>query len=175
MHRHDPVTLRRGRVVFSATLLLALASTAADPAGAQVQPVSLVERPPWILTRHIEPRQQRTTQPPIGNAIVGGVLGGALAGGVAYVLFGGLGDCRDLCGLGLAYAVGVGTFVGLPLGVHLGNRRRGNFLVDLFLSTAAGAAAYALLKDRDDSAAILMVPVLQLAVTVSAERLMGRR
>src|SRR5213080_2926597 len=74
-----------------------------------------------------------------------GVLGwgaGALAGHFAQ------GDCyEDFCELeGIFYGGAAGGGLGLALGAHLGNRRRGNFPLDVLTSGAGGGVGYALMS-----------------------------
>ena len=109
-----------------------------------------------------------------------GALGwgaGALAGHFAQ------GDCyEDFCELeGIFYGGAAGGGLGLALGAHLGNRRRGNFLLDVAASGAIWGAGYGLIRSfasRDDGVGValtaILLPPTQLLTTVLVERASGR-
>jgi hypothetical protein len=107
---------------------------------------------------------------------VAGFIAGGLAAGNAAV-----GDCEDLGCLEAAFygAAALGT-VGVALGAHLGNGRRGDLLLDLataagiwvagigpILATGKGDGPYAV-------AAFIGVPIAQVVVTAAVERARGR-
>jgi hypothetical protein len=115
-----------------------------------------------------------TDQPPVEWPI----LGGAVAGAVGLVVGARIGyelECADGCpgdfgGLGGTVLGGLtGEMLLLPVGVHLGNRRRGSFAADLTASllSGSGALVFAAFTDPD---AIYIAPVIQLATTVFTER-----
>ena len=92
-----------------------------------------------------------------------GVLGwgaGALAGHLVQ------GDCfEDFCDFeGIFYGGAAGGGLGLALGAHLGNRRRGNFLLDVAASGAVWGVGYGLIRSfasRDDGVGVaLAVPLV---------------
>ena len=107
----------------------------------------------------------------LGGFFAGGLVGLALTSGCQ-------GD--DYCGLeGFLIGAAVGGTLGMAVGVHLGNDRRGSFPLD-FLTGAGiwgigiGAAA---LTDWDDTATLIAaigVPIVQLLGTVAVERATGR-
>ena len=109
-----------------------------------------------------------------------GVLGwgaGALAGHLVQ------GDCfEDFCDFeGIFYGGAAGGGLGLALGAHLGNRRRGNFLLDVVASGAVWGVGYGLIRsfaDRDDGTGValtaILLPPTQLLTTVLVERASGR-
>ena len=75
----------------------------------------------------------------------------------------------------------IGGTTGLALGVHLGNRCRGNFLLGFLASAAtwgAGIGIAAALYDGDDFTSafvvLLALPIVQTGVTVAVERATGR-
>jgi len=109
-----------------------------------------------------------------------GLLGwgiGAVAGGLSQA------DCGDeFCVFeGVFYGGAAGGGLGLAVGAHLGNRRRGSFLADLVVSGAVWGVGYAAMRSfldsSDDTGVILTavtLPPTQLVVTVLAERATGR-
>ena len=91
-------------------------------------------------------------------------------------------DCssHEFCELAAAFygAAAGGTF-GMALGVHLGNKRRGNFAVDFVTGAAIWGAGIGLAaaSDWDDTVtgvAFVMIPIAQLVSTVAFERAIGR-
>ena len=67
----------------------------------------------------------------------------------------------------------------MALGVHLGNRRRGNVVVDFVTGAAIWGAGIGLAaaSDWDDTVtqvAFVMIPIAQLVSTVAVERAIGR-
>jgi hypothetical protein len=123
------------------------------------------------------------SQPSIGSPLLAaaglGLLGwgvGALAGHVIQ------GDCfDDYCDVeGAFYGGDAGGGLGLAVGAHLGNRRRGSFPLDLLTSGAVWGVGYALMSsfaDDGDAAGVLLtaivLPPTQLLATVLVERATG--
>lgn len=109
-----------------------------------------------------------------------GVLGwgvGALAGHVIQ------GDCfGEYCEVeGIFYGGAAGGGLGLAVGAHLGNQRRGSFALDLLTSGVVWGAGYALMSsfaNDGDGAGVLLtaiiLPPTQLVATVLVERASGR-
>ena len=112
-----------------------------------------------------------------------GMVGFGVGGLIAYSAFSN--HCShafdDFCGLEeffLGAAVG-GTF-GMAVGVHLGNRRRGNLAKDFLAGALVWGAGIGYLAatrwDSDFSTIVLFTnPILQLGVTTSVERSVGRK
>lgn len=121
------------------------------------------------------------SQPSIAWPIVGG-----LALGTAGWFAGALlaleieKDCGEgLCVLDEVIFLGAATgTTGLALGVHLGNGRRGNFLLDLLTAGAVWGTGFVIFiaSDNQDLAIPLavLVPIGQLAATTAVERAKGR-
>jgi len=93
------------------------------------------------------------------------------------------GDCfEEYCGLeGIFYGGAAGGGMGLAVGAHLGNRRRGSFPLDVLTSGAVWGVGYALMSsfanDGDGAGVVLtaiMLPPTQLVATVLVERATGR-
>ena len=109
-----------------------------------------------------------------------GLLGwgiGALTGHVIQ------GDCfEEFCEFeGIFYGGAAGGGLGLAIGAHLGNRRRGSFLLDVVASGAVWGAGYALLRSFAESGdgdgvllTAIVLPPTQLVATVLVERATGR-
>ncbi len=109
-----------------------------------------------------------------------GLLGwgvGALAGHAIQ------GDCfEEYCELeGAFYGGAAGGGMGLAVGAHLGNRRRGSFPLDVLTSGAVWGVGYALMSsfaDDGDGAGVVItaiaLPPTQLLATVLVERAIGR-
>jgi hypothetical protein len=119
--------------------------------------------------------------PILGGAVGGalGILGGGLIGLALYEE-----DSRDsfefaddLDGI-VAVATGalIGEVLVLPLGVHLGNGRRGSYLHDLGISVLSGLGGLAVMAVTDGSTAGVLVGVsLHLGCVVAQERVTARR
>ncbi len=117
---------------------------------------------------------------PIGAAMGLGLLGwgaGALAGHVIQ------GHCyEEFCGWeGIFYGGAAGGGLGVALGAHLGNRKRGNFALDVLTSGAVWALGYALMRssvNNNDPVGLgitaIALPPTQLIATVLVERATGR-
>ena len=100
---------------------------------------------------HAFPRQE--THPAV--MVAGGLLGGAagvFAGGYAGLRLTEH-HCED-CGIvGAVYGAIAGGSALLPLGVHVANRRRGNFGLSLLSSLAIGGAGLAIADQIDSTPA----------------------
>lgn len=101
-----------------------------------------------------------------------GFLGGAFAGSLFSK-----GCDGAFCELGgAAGGALIGESAGMGLGVHLGNRQRGNLPLDLV--TAAGSATGALLllnsSEEDEGRLLLLALAVQTTATVAVERISGR-
>ncbi len=92
-------------------------------------------------------------------------------------------DCSgEFCGLeGIFYGGAAGGGLGLAVGAHLGNRRRGSIALDLLTSGAVWGVGYGLMHsfaDSGDDAGVLLtaivLPPTQLLATVVVERASGR-
>jgi hypothetical protein len=109
---------------------------------------------------------------------IGGWVAGAFTGAAAEA------NCTDgdYCQAeGILLGAAVGGTVGLALGVHLGNRRRGNFALDVLSGAmvwgASVGAFYLVGADLDEPASVAVLvaePILQLVTTVVVERARGR-
>ncbi|MGE5760859.1 MAG: hypothetical protein ACM37V_10950 [Gemmatimonadota bacterium] len=110
--------------------------------------------------------------------ILGGVAGGAvgfLAGSImgAAVALSGYDD--GLAGLaGVTWGATAGVSMGIPLGVHMANRRRGNYATELGASLALAAVGMGLVSATDSGVPLLFVPVGQLVTSILIERATGR-
>lgn len=111
----------------------------------------------------------------LGLEAAGILLGGAI--GLAVV------DCPadEDCELaGAFYGAAAGETLGMALGVHIGNRCRGSFALDVVTATLISGAgigiAYA--SDWDDEVTLLSfmaVPIAQLIGVTLVERAVGRK
>lgn len=112
------------------------------------------------------------------------IAGGLLAGGLGALGGGLLGSSNvdspgcDFCGVGgfITGAV-IGEATLTPLGVHLGNSRRGSFGLGLLTSLAVVGGALALASGTygDELTTIAIVaPILQLSACIAIERATGR-
>lgn len=111
-----------------------------------------------------------------GQLVIGGVLGGAAGVGAAVLVYqvaGGGETCGDdPCGLYYGLLAGI-VFepVAVPLGVHLANHQRGNYVVSLLASVGLGGAVWlggSQLGLGDEL--IVLVPVAQLAGAILGEK-----
>lgn len=121
-----------------------------------------------------------------GRLIAGGSLG-LLAGGGAGALLGALlynSSCSGYCetsGIAAVAGAGLGTTIGVPLGVHLANDRRGSYPLSLLASIAiagAGLGGIYLVETIDSDAVVtagyvaigVAVPLSQLGASVLIHR-----
>jgi hypothetical protein len=116
---------------------------------------------------------------PTGNMILGGLAGGA----VGFFAFGYAGalladryaddgsDGWEALG-GFAIGAVVGESVLLPLGVHIANRRQGDFATSLLVSAGIAAAGIGLTAAVEDMGIVFLpaIPVAQLISTIAIER-----
>ena len=128
--------------------------------------------------------QQLPDEPDVGNAILGGLgLGAAgfLAGGGAafYVADRSCSPYDDCCppAYGLVGAA-AGASLGMALGVHLGNDRRGSYFLDALTGAAVWGLGIAVTAGSgwDESASLMatLIPVAQITATVAVERSVAR-
>jgi hypothetical protein len=111
------------------------------------------------------------------------LLAGGLAGGVVgFFAFGFLGaviadryfsEGDEFAALG-GFMIGglVGESVGLPVGVHLTNRRQGDFATSLLASVGIAAVGVGLTAAMEDMAIVFLpaIPIAQLIATINIER-----
>jgi len=153
---------------------------------------------PLVLVTVLRPSHaQRLSSPAVGRQFATreegqGSAGGSIAAGIGLGLAGFLGGgltastmarhctSNEYCQLEAAfYGAAAGGTLGMALGVHLGNHRRGNFALD-FLTGAAvwgagiGVAAATHWDTGVTWAAFITIPIAQLATTVAVERGTGR-
>ena len=92
-------------------------------------------------------------------------------------------DCfGEFCGFeGIFYGGAAGGGLGVAVGAHLGNRRRGSFALDVLTSGAVWGLGYAVMhsfaNNSDDAGLVLtaiVLPPTQLVATVLVERARGR-
>jgi len=93
------------------------------------------------------------------------------------------GNCfEEFCEFeGIFYGGAAGGGLGLAVGAHLGNHRRGSFALDVLTSGAVWGLGYALMSsfaDNGDDAGVVLtaiaLPPTQLVATVLVERASGR-
>lgn len=116
-------------------------------------------------------------QPPLVQPIVVGVLA-TVAGAYAGAAIGDQieGDSgSEYFPVGAATGYLVGETIGLPLGVHFGNARRGNFAGDLGVSLLGHLGAIALGALTSSGIVYAIGLAGQLAITVANERHVGER
>ncbi len=128
--------------------------------------------------------QQPPGEPDVGNAILGGLgLGavGFVAGGGAalYVADRFCSPYDDYCPLGYGLVgAAAGASLGMALGVHLGNDRRGSYFIDALTGAAIWGLGIALTAGTgwDESAPLMaiLIPVAQITATVAVERSVAR-
>lgn len=116
---------------------------------------------------------------PTINLVAGGVAGGAvgffavgIAGAlVVSALSDNQGDGYEALG-GFAIGALVGESLFLPLGVHLANRRQGDYGLSLLVSTGIAALGLGLTGAMEDMGIVFLpaIPVAQLITSISLER-----
>jgi hypothetical protein len=122
-------------------------------------------------------QQQGSIIWPIGGGILGGAIGffgGGFAG--AYIEIGATPGSSEWEGLaGFIIGAAIGEAVLMPLGVHLGNGRRGNFGRALLTSVAmVGASCAAAAAYPPFIVVVALTPIWQLPTCVRIERSTGR-
>jgi hypothetical protein len=108
---------------------------------------------------------------PVAGAVVGGAVGFFGGGFLAAVLV--EDESEGELDVLAAFVVGAlaGEVILMPLGAHLGNRRRGSYAADLGVSVLTGVAAIGLMAATDfHPAAVAGGTVLHVGLTVGAER-----
>jgi len=114
-------------------------------------------------------KQQVSIVQPIWGGLLGatvGFFGGAFVGSAASGQRG-----YDAVGTAIAGAI-IGEALVLPMGVHYGNRKQGNLVLDVLTSFVVVGAG---LLVSDDLDVVLFIPVVQIAATVAVERATARR
>jgi hypothetical protein len=111
----------------------------------------------------------------LGMVVFG--FGGALVGGNSCTAIGNPDSCRGMEG-GL-WGAAVGYTVGIPVGVHLANRRAGilgpSLLTSAAIAGAGAAIGFGIGTDQSIAVAALSAPILQMASSVVMERRTARR
>jgi hypothetical protein len=117
-----------------------------------------------------------TTVGMIAAGVGGGTVGFFAGGFIGYELGGGSLVCGDdACGLEeAAYGAIAGESVLLPLGVHVANRRQGNYGLSLLASAAIGGLGILAVNASHDGIPLIVVPVAQLVSSVLIERATSR-
>ncbi len=122
---------------------------------------------------------QQDLQPPTINLVVGGLAGGAV-GLFAFGFAGALiadsqardgGDGYEALG-GFVLGAVVGESVILPLGVHIANRRQGDYALSLLASAGIAAVGVGLTAAMEDMAIVFLpaIPIAQLITSITIER-----
>jgi hypothetical protein len=138
---------------------------------------------PWAHGRAptlVVAEQEAPTAQLILGGLAGGALGlyaGAYAGNAverAGIRSGWWNSCID-CWVSAGPVLGAAALesVGVPLGVHLANGRRGQFWSSALLSLGIGTAA-ALLSEPTSGASLLIAPVAQIYTSIRIERATSR-
>lgn len=162
--------------------LVACGLVLASPASAQrLTPGFPTLAPSLVPVRQI---QQAASIPGPSTAVpmfVGGAIGGAIGlfggGLVGFELAGGSDTCGDdPCGFaGMIVGAAIGEIIMLPLGVHVGNGKRGSYGAAFAASTAVGVGGLLLLANVDLGEAAVVVPVGQIVAAMFAEKAAARQ
>lgn len=118
---------------------------------------------------------QLRTQAPLAIPIVVGTVLGTFAGYEGALIGDRTSPAYDDIPVGAALGFVAGETIGMPLGVHFGNARRGSFLGDLGMSALGQAAAIGLSLLTSSSAGYFVGLAGQVALTVANERRVGAR
>jgi hypothetical protein len=130
--------------------------------------------PPLVL----ESREWRAAQTPTastGSMVLGGLLLGAagfFGGGYLGAIIADRSSDLEFAALtGFVVGAVIGETAGLPLGVHLANKRRGEYAPSLLVSAGIAAVGLALASSDDDNLEFLIpVPIAQLIASIAIER-----
>ena len=109
-------------------------------------------------------------QPAIGWPLFGGLAGG-VAGTYGGLLVGvALDPNADDITTEMVAGLLVGEMLLLPVGVHLGNARKGSFLADLGVSVVIGTTAILLTSGTDSGVPLVVGAIAQYGAVVAVER-----
>jgi len=144
-----------------------------------IGPAGLAAQSPDTLPTQVE--EVGAGSPAKAYALGAGLgLGGFFSGGLVGIALSSGCQGDEYCGLeGFLIGAAVGGTLGMAIGVHLGNDRRGSLPLD-FLTGAGiwgigiGAAAISDWDDTVTAIAAIGVPIAQLLGTVAVERATGR-
>jgi hypothetical protein len=125
----------------------------------------------------LQPLVQQTA--PVGNMMFGGLVGGAI-GFFAFGFAGALiadsqadegGDGFEALG-GFVIGAVIGESLMLPLGVHVANKRRGDYALELLASAAIAGAGVGLTAAMEDMGIVFLpaIPIAQMAASIAIER-----
>jgi len=123
-----------------------------------------------------EPFDPKRGESPLATPVVGGIVGGA-AFSAAGILIGNAVDPQpsgEFIPTGIVLGYFIGETIGVPIGAHLGNSRRGNFAGDLGISILGHIAALGLASLGGSAGYVAGLSVQVLATAVN-EQLTGRR
>ncbi|MGH7512433.1 MAG: hypothetical protein ACREOQ_05845 [Gemmatimonadales bacterium] len=158
------------------TLLLAALTLSRAPLAAQrIQPSPFARADLGSYSRTDAARLTGTRVPDevadAGKMMGGGLLlgaGGLIGGALIGHQFEGS-PCED-CILGAFFGALVGESLAIPLGVHLGNGRRGDVGPALAASVGIAAAGLGAAALSRQWGVLLAIPVLQIAASIGIER-----
>ena len=158
-------------------LLVALAtivSAQRRPAGF---PSLLPPLAPSRMVQQSAASEPRTEVPMALGGVVGGAIGLFGGGLVGYELGGGGRVCGDdSCGfLGMFLGAAVGEVIMLPLGVHVGNGKRGSYGAAFAASTAVAVGGLLILGQADVGEAAVILPIGQIVAAMLAEKAAARQ
>jgi hypothetical protein len=171
--------LRGGWTAAGVLAAVLLAHGAAEAQWREVWPPVGSEAPTPVAEERAEPVPEDGVQR--SNLVLAGA--GVLGGGVGLLAGSRIArssDCeRPPCDVGEVLAAAVGEVVGMSLGVHLANRRRGEWAMDVNAALFSGVIGAAVLsrilpEDTPNAAFWMGVPLVQVTATVAAERLTAR-
>jgi len=109
-------------------------------------------------------------QPSIAFPILGGAAGGFVGMVGGTVIGASIDQPSDDITPGMAYGFVAGEMLLLPVGVHVGNGRKGNFLADLAVSAVIGTTAVLVTAVSDDGIPLLIGAAAQYGAVVAVER-----
>ena len=163
-----------------AALLLVLLAIPCAPASAQRIPPTPFARAELDVASGL--RGYRATSPTAGARVpsdavdAGKMVGGGLLLGAGGLVAGALighhfegSPCED-CILGAFFGALAGESLAIPLGVHLGNRSRGDVGPALAASIGIAAAGLGAAAVSRQWGVLLAIPVLQIAASIGIER-----
>jgi hypothetical protein len=143
--------------------------------------ISHAQYRPLLMVADREPAAQN--QGSAGISVLAGLglgLGGFAAGGLVGAVI--ASDCSggEWCQLeGAFYGAAAGGTLGMALGVHLGNGRRGSLALDFLTGAAVWGAGIGIAAASDwdgtvSGVAFVTVPIVQFVSTIVVERAIGR-
>lgn len=135
-----------------------------------------------VLTASAHAQSSAAKRGTVGASVTGGITLGILGFALGGVVGNAVADCpvdHQCRTTGILLGAAAGGTLGMALGVHLGNKSRGDFFRSFITGAAVWAGGIGILALGGDGAvlslALVAVPVLQMVTMVAVERSTARQ